>query len=679
MPDLLHNAVRIYVTSLLICVFLFNTFNSVLGVYAAAETPAEVEEDVSGIMLATRRPDLSGYDYFDYIGSAKTFEVQFNVYDYSYFEDASEHDTFAVKVVQSNRNEAYIEWLVSDIQFRFGGFDVEDNTVVLNEDGSSFTAFDALWTDWLYATLLKCHGFQPGFLSLSDTCLHVVSTQMVSQIENYLHGEILRRNSVVVQNVPPSSLSAKRGREEDNSSLMMNTTVDPSSLSHIWDGYSFTTQKHEPFSIKVAASPEAPCGDSIWCDHYFHLIKRVFDYQNPGPYPFVDPHTEAPDGSNMNLFNTLSLYKAYAKSEECDSSRFLVYKMDPQMKGIGAMLNTIAIVLRYAICNNRVLYLMPMDLEWSEERWKYPGCRGSFLECYFLPMTQCVLSEAEIRDADTLHEGNGIDTFPWKHHRVVKMTGFPRHGKCTMCGDAWEGNLQFFDGLYYGANGFFATENSHQWSLKKYSHLWHTASFMTGVKLPWQSLMVRYMMRPRQWFKSLLRDIVDNRLVVGRCSIVRDGDTCDVRLETQSSVPGPYASIHVRFGNKAAEVDLKSLNEYMQLLRTKHPHIRNVFVSTETERVIYELVQSYPLYNFYFIDYRRQEYLDLDGNRNDFNYADEFIYSMANMYVAIHAQAFVGTLTSNWCLLIMELERTRGDGGMEYLSVDHGSAFSVCA
>lgn len=678
MPPTLWDTGRAYLASLLILISILNTFNPLLCVHGADLEGQQDTDDNMSIVLAARRPDLLGYDYYDYVGPTKIFDVQFNVYDYSYFEDSSEHDTFAVKVVQTNRNEAYIEWLVSDIHFRFG---VDDPSVALKEDGSTlFPTFNTLWTDWLHATLLKCRGFQPGFLALSDTCFKVVSTQMISHIENYLHREVLKRNNVIVQNVRSSSsslLSAKR-EEENKSFMMLNTSTDPS-LTDAWDGYSFTTQKHEPFSIKVAASPEFPCGDSIWCDHYFHLIKRVFDYQNPSPHPFVDPHSEAPDGSNMNLFNTLSLYKAYAKSEECASSRFLVYKMDPQMKGIGAILNTIAIVLRYAICNNRVLYLMPMDLVWSEERWKYPGCRGSFLECYFLPMTQCVLTEAEITKADTLHEGDGIDTFPWKHHRVVKMTGFPRHGKCTMCGDAWEGNLQFFDGLYYGANGFFATEKSHQWSLKKYSHLWHTASFMTGVKLPWQSLMVRYIMRPRQWFKTLLRDIVDSRLVIGRCSMVGDRDACDVYLEAQSSVPGPYASMHVRFGNKAAEVDLKSLNEYIQLLRTKHPHIRNVFVSTETERVIYELIQTYPSYNFYFIDYRRQEYLDLDGNPNDFNYANEFIYSMANLYVAIHAHAFVGTLTSNWCLLIMELERTRGDAGIEYLSVDHGSAFSVCA
>ena len=42
------------------------------------------------------------------------------------------------------------------------------------------------------------------------------------------------------------------------------------------------------------------------------------------------------------------------------------------------------------------------------------------------------------------------------------------------------------------------------------------------------------------------------------------------------------------------------------------------------------------------------------------------------------ADGFVGSLSSNWCAMIMHLERTRGDGGFDYHSVDIGSAFTSC-
>ena len=56
----------------------------------------------------------------------------------------------------------------------------------------------------------------------------------------------------------------------------------------------------------------------------------------------------------------------------------------------------------------------------------------------------------------------------------------------------------------------------------------------------------------------------------------------------------------------------------------------------------------------------------------------EFMYSFANLYVASEADAFIGTLTSNWCAMIHQLERTRGDGGSDYYSMDAGSAFTGC-
>merc|ERR1712127_583411 len=102
------------------------------------------------------------------------------------------------------------------------------------------------------------------------------------------------------------------------------------------------------------------------------------------------------------------------------------------------------------------------------------------------------------------------------------------------------------------------------------------------------------------------------------------------------------------------------------------PHIRNIFISTETELVIAELVRNYPQYSFYFLDYTRTVQLQLGNSPAKFDYHNEFLFSMANLYVASTAQGFIGTLTSNWCYLIMEFERTRGDGGMDYQSIDLG-------
>jgi hypothetical protein len=93
-------------------------------------------------------------------------------------------------------------------------------------------------------------------------------------------------------------------------------------------------------------------------------------------------------------------------------------------------------------------------------------------------------------------------------------------------------------------------------------------------------------------------------------------------------------------------------------------------------------IREYPEYRFHFLRYSRYEYLDLglkypkEYLRTDF--VREMVLSLANLFVATEAQGFVGSLSSNWCAMIMHLERTRGDGGFDYLSVDTGSAFTSC-
>jgi hypothetical protein len=66
--------------------------------------------------------------------------------------------------------------------------------------------------------------------------------------------------------------------------------------------------------------------------------------------------------------------------------------------------------------------------------------------------------------------------------------------------------------------------------------------------------------------------------------------------------------------------------------------------------------REYPEYRFHFLKYPRLEYLDLGfwtpdvARRTD--YVDEFAYSLANLHLAASAQAFVGTLSSNWCVMV---------------------------
>ena len=102
-----------------------------------------------------------------------------------------------------------------------------------------------------------------------------------------------------------------------------------------------------------------------------------------------------------------------------------------------------------------------------------------------------------------------------------------------------------------------------------------------------------------------------------------------------------------------------------------------------TVSVINDCFRNFTQFRFHFLRYDRKVFLDLamDTPQQLYKHTDfvsEFLFSMANLYIASEADGFVGTLSSNWCAMIHHLERTRGDAGTDYYSLDHGSAFTSC-
>jgi hypothetical protein len=60
------------------------------------------------------------------------------------------------------------------------------------------------------------------------------------------------------------------------------------------------------------------------------------------------------------------------------------------------------------------------------------------------------------------------------------------------------------------------------------------------------------------------------------------------------------------------------------------------------------------------------------------NFMQDFVMSLTNLHIASRADMFIGTLSSSWCMMINFMQRTRGDGGWDYHSMDKGSAHSIC-
>ena len=239
-------------------------------------------------------------------------------------------------------------------------------------------------------------------------------------------------------------------------------------------------------------------------------------------------------------------------------------------------------------------------------------------------MTSCSLPTTDIDQATILHDGTSWHTV--KGSRVVRVHGEINKGRqeneppCHFC-RTW-----------------------HETPLLKHIPLM-LRSYMLATETPLMSQLVRYVLRPLPHFDMQVRAFLAK--------------------QSMTVIPRPFASMHVRYGDKYKESPRMPLSVYMDVLKLKATHVKHVFLSTETQSVISELRERFPEYTFHALEYDRIE-TDVGGS-DPWN---EFVASFANLYLSVQADVFVGSLSSNWCRLVNELQRTRGDGGTEYWSVD---------
>jgi hypothetical protein len=72
-------------------------------------------------------------------------------------------------------------------------------------------------------------------------------------------------------------------------------------------------------------------------------------------------------------------------------------------------------------------------------KWLHPGCRGNVFECYFQPISGCVVTAEEILRAEqqnhTSTTGEFFDVYPLRNERVLMLHGLPVSGPCRLCMD----------------------------------------------------------------------------------------------------------------------------------------------------------------------------------------------------------------------------------------------------
>ena len=360
-----------------------------------------------------------------------------------------------------------------------------------------------------------------------------------------------------------------------------------------------------------------------------HLHLRTF-MSSPAVSSFpVELSTSAPCAEPLWCNHTVLLQRRIYEwqnppDEACASAKFLVY--DPPHYGIGSTVHHAAVALATAICTGRILFL-PRH-RGTHEMWRPPGCEASGLLCWFQPVTSCPNIDESVMEHYPIGNASTFASLTGEGIVRLDFNSVPS-GPCDYCSSRRQFPLM---------NGIRETE----------------AFF--GSEAPLLAQLVRYLLRPLPSFSQAVTAFAVEH------------------AQHWAAIPRPYASVHVRYGDKWKEEPREPLSKYMDALRATRPDIKSVFLSTESEWIIGELRQQYPGIAFFHFSYQRIEESHAVGEQR----RTEFVASFANLFVSVQADAFVGTLTSNWCRLIHELERSRGDAGVDYMSVDRGSAYTQC-
>ena len=181
--------------------------------------------------------------------------------------------------------------------------------------------------------------------------------------------------------------------------------------------------------------------------------------------------------------------------------------------------------------------------------------------------------------------------------------------------------------------------------------------------------MIRYIFRPQLWFSFYLQQYINNHLT--KTSEMNQNPQNENQQQLYSEL---YASFYL------TSETIHSFEKYFEILSYYSPHIQHIFISTDSSlylilpSLISTIQKLYPTYTYHHLS--PSAFLNNDNSQNSF---ESFLYSVATLEVSSKATTFIGNLHQTWDHLINVIQRTRGDGGYDYHSINStATSFSIC-
>jgi hypothetical protein len=122
-------------------------------------------------------------------------------------------------------------------------------------------------------------------------------------------------------------------------------------------------------------------------------------------------------------------------------------------------------------------------------------------------------------------------------------------------------------------------------------------------------------------------------------------------FENETAVPDNMITVHLRWGDKGGEMELRPIHEYIQAVETiVHNHSIsevNIFLASEDPAAVTAFLEAaFPHWKIFLSPYR-----DMQSGRSA-------LAAIGSLLVSMEAKHYILTLGSNWSRLINELRKT---------------------
>jgi hypothetical protein len=292
----------------------------------------------------------------------------------------------------------------------------------------------------------------------------------------------------------------------------------------------------------------------------------------------------------------------------CNEAKFVVCP-EEYVSGMGSSIHIKAFAIGIAVTLNRT-FIMADNAAWVYGR----RCDPPTAECYFEPLTHCntALHAPNWENAPTLK-----NLYDHANERVVRLP---------------------YDWVPIQPPPF-------QWSS------WVPPQYTKNIQW-WHAQVTKYVTRPNARTKQIVAE--EQR-----------------RVFPNGKIPHPIISMYVRHGDKWKEATLLNFSRYMDVVHniTNKVNIRDIYLGTDDPGVITEAleIQKQGVYRLYYINHERKNGAPLATMET--KEAEELVrVSLADLFIQVQGDVFVGTRTSNWCRLIDEIRKVAGKARIPFFS-----------